>query len=325
MKRRALLAASGAWMALAAVRVFGQAAQGVPKLVGWLSPFAPEKQFYDLFVARLTELGQVEGRGIRIERRWANGDAVLLRPLARELLALKPAVILTVGTAAVAALKAETATVPVVFAAHGDPVGSGVAASLARPGGNITGVMLRAETNLKVLEQVREAVPGVKRVTLLTHDGDPAATRLEAGYAQSAKALRYELSVLRVAGPEDVERAIAQALKDKAQALLLPPQSMFYSHQKNIAELALAARLPLFSTIWQSAASGALLTYAHDLRENFRSAARLVDRILRGADPGELAIEQPDRYELSINLRTAKALGLRIPQAMLLRADQLIE
>jgi len=325
MKRRTLLVVSGSWAALAAARAFGQAAPGAPKLIGWLSPAAPENQFHDIFVAKLKELGHVEGRGIRIERRGANGDPAQLRPLARELLALKPAVIVTYGTAAVAAVKAETATVPVVFAAHGDPVGAGLAASVARPGGNVTGVMLRAETNLKLLEQVREAVPGAKRVALLTHEGDPASTRQEAGYARSAKALRYELSVVRVAGPEDLERAIAQALKDKAQALLLPPLTMFFVHQKKIAVLSLAAQLPLFSAVARAAASGALLSYANDLTENFRGTARLVDKILRGANPGELAIEQPDRYELAINLRTAKALGLRIPQAMLLRANEVIE
>ena len=297
MRRRDLLSASCACWLLLSARAFGQTS-GAPKLIGWLSPFTPETQYYDMLISGLKELGHVAGRGISIERRWANGDPALLRPLARELLALRPAVILTVGTVAVAALKAETATVPVVFAGHGDPVGSGVAASLARPGGNVTGVMLRAETNLKVLEQVREAVPGAKRVALLTHDGDPAAKAPGGGLCpeREGASLRAEHRAHRRA--EDIERAVAQALRDKAQALLLPPQSMFYAHQKKIAELALTAQLPLFSTIWQAAASGALLAYAQDLKENFRRAAVLVDKILRGANRASWRSSSPTATSL---------------------------
>jgi putative ABC transport system substrate-binding protein len=325
MKRRALVLASGAWVVLAAARAFGQAA-GTPRLIGWLSPMAQETQkpLYDIFFAKLRELGHVEGRGIRIEGRWAGGDSARLDELGKELLKQKPAVILTMGTAAVAALQRETTTVPVVFASGGDPVASGFVASLARPGGNITGVMLRWEVNEKLMELVRETVPTVSRIAMLTDRGDPIAARVEKAYADGAKKLRYELSVVDARRPEEFERAFADA-KGKAQAIMAPPLSLFYVHQQRIAQLALAMKLPLFTSMDRTAVLGALLSYTNDVAENYRRAAVLVDKILRGARPADLPVEQPDRYRLVVNNRTARALGVKIPPSVLLRADEVIE
>jgi putative ABC transport system substrate-binding protein len=325
-RRRLLRLLGGLAAALSFGSVSGQTGRA-PKVVGWLSPITAENQkaMLDLFIARLKELGHAEGRDFRIEARWAAGSTERLAPLAKELVALRPAVIVTSGTAAVGALKKQTAVVPIVFATGGDPVQSGFAASLARPGGNITGVTLRAGINAKLFGLVREALPGSRRVVLLTHESDPIAARIVDNFTRAAPALRYELSIVGVKQAEDFERAFAQAAKHKAQAVVAPQFSLFFPHIGRIAALAVAGRVPLFSTIDGSARAGGLMSYSGDLRENFRSAAGLVDKILRGTKPGDLAVEQPDRFNLVVNLRTARAIGIKIPQPVLARADEVIE
>lgn len=323
-RRRALLA--GVLAALAATRAMAQT-PGAQRVLGWLSPLAQEgeKPMHERFIAALKAHGHVEGRDYRIESRWGDGDVPRLGALARDLVSRKPAVIVTAGTAAVAALKKETATVPIVFAAVGDPVQSGFVASLSRPGGNITGVMLRAEVLAKLLEHIRETLPAVRRIALLTHASDPSAPRIKVSFQRAAAALGYEHREIPVQQADDLGRAYAQAAKDKVQAIVVPPLSLFYLHKRKVTDLALAARLPLFTTMDRGGQDGALLSYTNDMAENYRRAAALVDRILRGANPADLPVEQPDRYYLMVNTRTAGGLGVRIPPSVLLRANEVIE
>jgi putative ABC transport system substrate-binding protein len=320
-----LVLASAASAALGLSRGWAQPA-GRPKVIGWLSPFTRESQTaaIDIFKAQLKALGALEGRDYVLEGRWSGGSVDTLPALATELLALEAAVIVTAGSAAVTVLKRATRTVPIVFLSAGDPVESGFVESLARPGGNITGVMLR-DLHSKVLELIREVLPAVRRVAFLEHRSDPISTRLSAMLEKGAAALRYESFVAPVARIEDLDRALAAAVKGKADAVLAPQYSLFVLHAQRIGELAAKMRLPLFATWRRFADAGGLLSYYANLGDSTRHGAMLVNKILRGASPAELPVEQPDRFSLAINMRTARALRIRIPQSILLRADRVIE
>ena len=326
MKRRKFVLASGALAALTAARLRAQTAQ-VPRRIGWLGSTTAQggAALLDAFKAKLKDLGYVEGRDIAFDLRWLDGRVEGAAALARELLALKPAVVVTGGSTPVAALKKETSTVPIVFAGTGGPVEQGFVQSLSRPGGNITGVTVRTEVNLKLLDIVRETLPKARRIALLEHAGDPHAKSSSEAFQQAATALHYELGVVQVKQAEDLGRAFAQATQRKAEAVLVPTFALFAVHAQKVAELAIQARLPLFGAFQIHAEKGALVSYNSDALENYRRAAVLVDKILKGANPGELAVEQPDRFRLLINLRTARALGITIPQALLVRADEVIE
>lgn len=327
MKRREIVlasVASGALVALGAARV--QAQQAVRR-IAWLGSGTPETQseLVTAFKAKFKDLGYVEGRDFAIDFRWVGAKPERVLGLARELIALKPALIVTAGSTAVGTLKKETSTIPIVFASLGDPVGQGFVQSLSRPGGNLTGITIRTEVNTKLLDMVREALPKARRIVVLEHEGDAAAKLAQPALQPAALALGYELSVVVVRQADDFERAFAEASRRKADAVLAGTFSLFGLHAQKIAELALKARLPVFGAFRRSAEKGALVSYSQDLRENYRSAAVLVDKIFKGANPGDLAVEQPDRFFLLINLRTAKALGIVIPQTLLARADEVIE
>ena len=325
MKRRALLLASGALAAIAAARAGAQPKK--PRIIGWLFASTKEIQRTALqdFSADLARLGHVEGRDYVIEGRWSNGGVEPLTALARELVALKPAVIITAGSAAISALQKESNTVPIVFASVTDPIALGFVASLARPGGNITGVMLRGELNGKVLELMREILPGTRRVALLAHERDPVTARMFADFTKAATALKFDLVGAPVAKIEDVDQAFSEAVKSKCGAMFVPQFSLFLNHTAMIGALSTKVRLPLFST-WRSfTTGGGFLSYYAPFREIFARCAVLADKILRGASPAELPVEQPDRYALVINMKTAKALGIKVPQSVLIRADKVIE
>jgi len=297
-----------------------------PRRIGWLSTTSPERNSStdEAFAAKLKELGYIEGRDFVFERRYAHGHLGELSTLARELIALNPAVIVTASSASVAALKSETKTVPIVFATAADPVEQGFVASLARPGGNITGVTLRSEINGKLVEFIRETLPSVRRIAVLEHESDPVAKRASASYQRAAATLRFQLSIVRVKRVEELKRAFADIARGNAEVLVVPEQSLFDSNGKRIAELAMKARLPSFSTR-RFTEDGGMLSYYSDRRENYRRAAVLVDKILKGAKPADLPVEEPDRYALVINMRVAKALGITIPQSILARADEVIQ
>jgi putative ABC transport system substrate-binding protein len=240
--------------------------------------------------------------------------------------ALKPAVIVTSGSLAVSALQKETRTVPIVFGSAGDPVEQGFAKSLARPGGNITGVTLRMEISAKQVELAREMLPLARRIVALEHEGEAAvANRITEGFRSGASARGLELSVVRVKGVEELEHAFAEAARSKADIVISPALTLFALHARKLGEIAVKYRLPLVGGFRENALEGALFSYYSDLPENWRRAAVLVDKILKGARPAELPLEQPDRFLLVINLRTAKTLGITIPATVMLRADEVIE
>ena len=325
VKRRELIAASGALSVLAAARSFAQAPKA-PRRIGWLMPGSPDsfKPLVDAFTAKLKELGYVEGRDFVIEFRFSEGRFEVLTPLARELIALKPDVIVTATPQAIEAFKHETKSIPIVFGAAGNVVERGLVASLARPGGNITGVTLRTEIFPKIVQLIRETLPSARRVAVLEQEGDASGPRSSEDYRQPALAMGFQLSIVRVKREEDFERAFAEMSRGKAEALIVPQTGLFSLHVKAIGEGALKARLPIYSP-GRFVRFGGLLSYNSSALENYRRAAVMVDKIFKGVKPADIPVEEPDRFSLVINLKTAKALGIVIPQSVLLRADEVIE
>ena len=322
--RRQLLLAASALLSAPLLRAQGARPK---RLIAYLSPTssADPAAYLVAFRAKLKELGHVEGRDFAVESRYAEGKPERLSPLARELIAQKPAVILTAGSSAVATLQKATASIPIVFASAADAVEQGFVKSLRRPGGNITGVTLRPELGGKILELIRECLPAARRIVVLMHESDQISKRIADGLLKDAASLRLELSIAWVKSEGDFERAFAEIAARKAQAVIVPALFLFAVHQKALAELAHKAGVPLFSQFRPIVLSGGLMSYFSDITENYRHAAVLVDKILRGAKPGDLPVEEPDRYLLIINLRTAKALGITIPQSVMLRADEVIQ
>ena len=326
MKRRALLVASGAWLAAAAVDSFAQTPKA-PRRIVFLHPGteAGWRSRMDFFRAALKELGQVEARDILLEVRWGNDRTDALPGLAAEIVATNPTVIVTASSAAVAACKKATSTIPVVFATAGDPVEQGFVASLGRPGGNITGVIVHSGLSAKIVEIGREALPGVRRFAILVHDADPVHKSHLERFSATAQRFQLEPVVVRVTRGEDLDRAFRELAERKAEALFIPNLSFFTSHRSQIVERALKARLPLLSNQNNVSVAGGLLSYGTEIEENYRRAAALVDKILRGAKPGELAVEQPGKFELIVNLKTAKAIGVKLSPITMLRATKVIE
>lgn len=312
---------------LVAARLHAQP-KGLPR-VGWLFPYPYDeirKRSLAAFVNKLGELGRVEGRDYAMEMRWSDGKAERIPALASELVALKPAVIVTSGSASIEALKKATGTIPIVFASAADPVEQGFVKSLRRPGGNITGVAIRVEINAKLIEMVREIQPAARRMALLVDSSDPVTVTMPMtnDFQQAATAFRFEMKVVGVRQPGDLSGAFAEMTGAKIEAVVVPPQSLFFQTGRALAEFAMKARIPLFS-VPAHARVGGLLSYNADVPEYFRRSAVLVDKILNGAIPADLPVEQPDRYLLSINMKTARALGIKVPQSLLLRADEVIE
>jgi putative ABC transport system substrate-binding protein len=276
------------------------------------------------FVRRLRELGWIEGRTVAIEYRWADGRSERLTEIAAELVRLKVDVIVTAGSAFLA-VKQATSVIPIVFAIAEDPVEAGFVASLARPGGNITGLSIqRADTLGKRLELLREVLPGLRRLAILANVGDPNTVREMGEVAAAARTLGFEAAKLEIRKPEDIAPAF-EALKGGADALYVCGDPLANTNRVRINTLALAARLPTMHFVKVYVEAGGLMSYGPSFADLFRRAGDYVDKILRGAKPGELPVEQPTKFELVVNLKTAKALGLTIPESFLLRADEVIE
>jgi putative ABC transport system substrate-binding protein len=277
------------------------------------------------FVQRLRELGWIEGQNIATEYRFAEGQFERLAGFAAEFVRQKVDIIVAEGTVAVVAAKQTTATIPIVFPVAGDPIGNKLAASLARPGGNVTGLSIQA-TDLapKRLELFREIVPGLTRLAIMANVGSPN-TALEVGEVQAtARTLGLEATAVEVQRGEDIAPAF-EALKGRADALYVAPDPLVLSNRVHISALALGLRLPTMYAYRDYVETGGLVSYGTNLTDLFRRAGDFVDRILRGAKPSELPIEQPTKFDLVVNLTTAKALGLTIPESFLLRADEVIE
>ena len=282
-------------------------------------------QWVAAFVQRLRELGWIEGRTITIEYRWAEGRSERYAEIANEFVQLKVNVIVTWGTAAVVAAKRATMEIPIVFAATGDPVGTGLVAKLARPGGNVTGLSNQLPDGAgKRIGLFREIVPDLRRLAIMTNIGSPIGA-LEMSEAQAAAhKLGLEVLPLEIRRAEDIAPAF-EALRGDAQALYVVSEPLAGTNMVRINTLALGLRLPTVHGLREYAEAGGLMSYGPNIPDLFRRAADYVDKILRGAKPGDIPVEQPTKFDLVINLTTAKALGLTIPESILARADELIE
>jgi putative ABC transport system substrate-binding protein len=275
----------------------------------------------------LRELGYVEGRNIVFERRFAWGKQERLPALAAELVRLNVDVIVTGGNPVIAAVKQATSTIPVVMAASRDPVGTGFIASLARPGGNITGLTSDAGPEIlgKRLELLKEAVPRASRVALLWNPLPPGAETFRKAVEGAARKLGVSLQAVEVRGRDEFEGAFAAMARERADAVVVQPDPVFFTARAQVVLLATKHRLPAVFHAREFVEIGGLMSYGSSLAYQFRRAAVYVDKILKGAKPGDLPVEQPTKFELVINFKTAKALGLTIPQSILARADEVIQ
>jgi putative ABC transport system substrate-binding protein len=284
-----------------------------------------ESQRVAAFVQRLRELAWIDGRNLAIEYRWAEGRNERYTEVAAEFVRIKVDVIVTVATPPTLAAKQATAVIPIVFAAVSDPVGTGLVASLARPGGNITGLANQiSDTAGKKLEFLREVVPDLRRLAIMANVGNPASV-LEMGEAQAAtRKLGLEVTRCEIRRAEDIAPAF-EPLKDRADALYICPDPLMNTNRTRINILAVGARLPTMHGVREYVEAGGLMSYGANLPDQFRRVADIVDKILRGAKPADIPVEQPTKFDLVINLTTAKALGLEIPPTVLARTDEVIE
>jgi len=329
MRRRDFISIlGGAAAAPSLLWPLGARAQQAGKLptIGYLGPTTAsvESRRFAAFVQRMRELGWTEGRNFIIEVRWAEGRSERFAEIAAEFVRLKVDVIVTVG-AGVSAAKQATSVIPIVFAAAADPLGSGFVASLARPGGNSTGLSLQA-TDLagKRLEFLREVVPGLRRLAIMANVGYPAAV-LEMGEVQAtARTLGLDAAASEIRRAEDIAPAF-EALTGRAEALYVVLDPLTNTNRVRINTLALGARLPTMHGFREFVEAGGLMSYGADLLDLYRRAADYVDKILRGTKPADIPVEQPTKFDLVVNLKTAKALGLTIPPMLLARADEVIE
>jgi putative ABC transport system substrate-binding protein len=294
--------------------------------VGILNTGAPatNKASLDAFRLGLRELGRLEGQNIVLEFRYAEGKPERFPDLVAELVRLKPDVLVGGGTPATRALRDATTTIPIVMAASADAIGSGFVRSLARPGGNITGLsFLDTELSAKRLELLKEALSRVSRVAALMDSASPRMS-LDATLAAS-RPLGIHIQVLEVQGPNELDTAMTTAKKNRTEAMSVLASPTLFVHRKAVVTLAAKHRLPTIYQFREFVEEGGLMSYGANIADMYRRAATYVDKILKGAKPADLPVEQPTRFELVVNLKTAKALGLTIPQAILIRADQVIQ
>ena len=285
-----------------------------------------ETRLWQAFRLGLRERGWNEGVNILIEYRWVEGNAAQLPELAADLVRLKLDLIATRGSFFTGALKAATSSIPIVFTVHADPEGTGHVASLARPGGNVTGLALvQTELGPKGLDLLRTVVPAAKRIAVLWHPGTPSAVPGLKALEEPARMLQLQLQPVGARTAGELEGAFSTMARDGAQAVLVLGTPFFITARQRLAELAIAHRLPTMFQGRPYVEAGGLMSYFPNHEDLWRSAAVYVDKILRGAKPADLPVEQPTKLELVINGRTAKAIGLTIPQSVLLRADQVIE
>jgi putative ABC transport system substrate-binding protein len=284
-----------------------------------------ESQRVAAFVQRLRELGWIDGRNLVIEYRWAEGRNERYAENAGELVRLKVDVIVTIATPPTVAAKQATAVIPIVFAAASDPVGTGLVASLARPGGNVTGLSNQiSDAGGKKIELLREVVPGLRRLAILANVGNPASV-LDMGEAEAtARTLGLDVTTSEIRRAEDISPAFDE-LRGRADALYVCVDPLVNTHRIRVNTLALAARLPTMHGLREYVEAGGLMSYGPNLPDLLRRAADYVDKILRGVNPGDIPVEQPTKFDLIINLTTAKALGLEVPPTLLARADEVIE
>jgi putative ABC transport system substrate-binding protein len=324
VRRREIIALIGA-----AAWPPGALAQSSGKLptIGFLGPTTATvaTQRVAVFTERLRELGWADGKTVAIEFRWAEGKAERFGEMAKELVRLQVDVIATWGTATAIAAKRATADIPIVFTVVGDPVGIGLAASLARPGGNATGLSTQhADSAGKRLELLRELLPDLRRLAVMANVGNSGGLSEMQEIQQAARSLGLEVVASGIRRPEDIVDAI-EGVRDRAHALYVASDAIFNENRERINAAALGARLATMHGFRDIVAAGGLISYAPDYLDLFRRAADYVDKVLRGTKPSDLPVEQPTKFELVINLKTARELGLEIPPTLLARADEVIE
>jgi ABC-type uncharacterized transport system substrate-binding protein len=324
--RRAFLATLGGGLVTAPFAARAQQPDKVYR-IGYLFYGSPgPSPELDAFRQGLRDLGCIEGQNTTIEYRFANGEVGRLPGLAAELVGLKPDVIVTPGTPAALAAKQATGTIPIVFAGVADAVGAGLVSSLARPGGNVTGLTaISAELGGKRLELLKEVAPKASRVAVLYNPADQSNVLVLKGLKEAAPALGLTLLPLEARKPGDFGGAYAAMTRKRAQALFGAAGVLTTEHRKAIVDLAARSRIPAMWGDREFVEAGGLMSYAVNFYDQIRRAATYVDKILKGARPADLPVEQPTKFDLVINMKTAKTLGLTIPQSLLLRADELIQ
>jgi len=326
MRRREFITLVGGAAVTWPLAARAQQARKVPT-VGFLGQSTPlgESERAAAFAQRLRELGWVEGRTIAIEYRWAAGRNERLAEIAAEFVQLKMDVIVTGGTPPVLAAMQATSIIPIVFASAGDPVGTGLVASLARPGGNVTGLsVLAVDLASKRLDLLREVVSGFGRLAIMGNVGNPIILNELAELQAAAGRLGLQVDRLEIQRPQDIAPAL-EAVKGRADAVYVCQDLLTVGNRMRINTLALGARLPVMHASREHIEAAGLMSYGPNFLDLYRRAGDYVDKILRGAKPGDLPVEQPTKFELVINLTTARALGLTIPESLLARADEVIE
>jgi ABC-type uncharacterized transport system substrate-binding protein len=326
MRRRDFITLLGGAAVTWPLTVRAQQSAKVPT-IGFLGVSTPAGQVHTVaaLVQRLRELGWIEGRTIEIEYRWAEGRNERYSEIAEEFVRLKVDAILTQGSQAAIAAKQATSVIPIVATVVGDPVGSGLVSSLARPGGNVTGLsIVSPDMAAKRLELLREAVPGIRRLAILVDVGNPVSVEETQQVQAAADTFGVKSFPLAIRRAEDIVPAF-EGLKDRADALYVVANPLIFSNIIRINILAAGARLPTSYIAREYVQAGGLLSYGPSFPEIYRRAGDIFDKILRGTKPADLPVEQPTKFDLVINLTTAKALGLTIPESFLLRADEVIE
>ncbi len=297
-----------------------------PRRIGvLLAAFSPERKEAQAFRQGLLDAGYADGRDVVIEWRSANGDFSQIPQLAADLVRSQVDVIVVESTPAARALKRVTSTIPIVMAVVGDPVGSGLVASLGHPGGNVTGLsMMMTELSAKRLQLLKEAIPRVARVAVLWNPDTPFHTKVIEDLKAAAPSLSIELKFVGVRTPEEIDPAFSAVSRAHAQAVYVIGDSFSFANRMTLLKLASKARLPIVYWVKEFVEGGGLMSYGASYADLMRRSAGYVDKILKGAKPADLPIEQPTKFELVVNLKTAKALGLTIPESILLRADEVI-
>ena len=325
VKRRQFLIATGALFA-APLAAGAQQARKIPRIGVLTGAVAEKAPNAETFRQRLRELGYEEGRTIAIEWRWADGDVSRIPGLAQELVKLEVDLIVANSNAPIRAAQRATKTIPIVMVYPGDPVALGFVASLGRPGGNITGLTAQSsELDGKRLQLLKETVPNLSRVAILWDSNQPGAQQRVKDMEPAAPVLGLRLQFVEAKSVGEFTGAFAAMTSERAGAVVYSLSPMQFAHRAQIAEHALKNRLPTVCAAREYVEAGCLMGYSASWNDLWRRAAYFVDRILKGAKPAQLPVEQPTKFELVINLKTAKALGVAIPQTMLLRADQVIE
>jgi putative ABC transport system substrate-binding protein len=328
VKRRTFIAGLGSAAAWPVVARAQQGERRLGVLLGWDEDDALAKTWFSGFTQGISELGWTDGRNLRMDVRWAAGNVGRMRIFAKELVGLGPELILASSTPVTAALQRETQNIPIVFAGISDPVGAGFVASLARPGGNITGfINIEAAIGGKWLQLLTEIEPAIRRVAMMFNpDTAPGGgTYYLTAFEAAAQLSKVEPITAPVHSDAEIETVITSLARDAGGGLVVSADSFMQVHRAQVILLAARNNIPVISDVVIPAKDGALLSYGADYRDIFRRAASYVDRILRGEKPAELPVQVPTKFEMAVNIKTAKALGLTVPQSILLTADEVIE